>query len=92
MDYTTKYAANILVGNEWISIALFSSSVQIQSMKDFVLSEAYCAKAENAQIIDMETGEIIYDYLDEVENSDEPAESDLEMGFNPYLGTYDFDC
>lgn len=92
MDYTTKYAANILVDNEWISIALFSSFVQIQSMKDFAFSEAYRAKAENAQIIDMETGEVIYDYLDEAENANEPAESDLEMGFNPYLGTYDFDC
>ena len=40
-----------------------------------------------------------YDYRDEMPEDDdedgipdEPCMDDLEMGFNPYIGTYDYDC
>lgn len=40
-----------------------------------------------------------YEYEDEYDDDDEdeeaedyPEPDDLEMGFNPYMGCYDFDC
>lgn len=31
-------------------------------------------------------------HMDEVEDTAEPTEPDNEIGYNPYMGCYDFDC
>lgn len=42
-------------------------------------------------VIDMTTGEILLHFEDDDPNP-EPDDCDFEMGFNPYLGTFDWDC
>lgn len=36
--------------------------------------------------------QFIEDDDDEDDDYDEPYQDDLEMGFNPYMGCYDYDC
>ena len=57
---------------------------------------------EDAVITDMDTGEILWQCCDddgwnrwETESSGDDwdiDEADLEMGYNPYEGCYDYDC
>ena len=75
----------------WETIALFSDEALASSMIAF--AQVQMERSEifyhNATIKHLGTGEVVWEYFEGFE-FDEPA--DLEMGFNPYEGCYDFDC
>lgn len=75
----------------WETIALFSDEALASSMIAFaqVQMERSEILYHNAIIKHLGTGEVVWKYFEGFE-FDEPA--DLEMGFNPYEGCYDFDC
>ena len=75
----------------WETIALFSDEALASSMIAFaqVQMERSEILYHNAIIKHLDTGKIVWEYFEGFE-FDEPA--DLEMGFNPYEGCYDFDC
>lgn len=78
-------------GSEGECIALFSCDVPFETMKDFVDSlwtETY-EDVRWLDILDMETGEVIYNR----DNWDyEVDDCDNDCGFDPYMGCYTDDC
>ena len=92
----TKYNVEILVNNEWTPVALFSDNVPEIAMKRFANTMFdEIDDCENVLITDMEAQSVIWEYYDdeiEEEYEGDIDEADLEMGFNPYLGGYDYDC
>ena len=75
----------------WETIALFSDEALASSMIEFAKTQFECAETPylNITIEHLKTGDVVWEYFEGFE-FDEPA--DLEMGFNPYEGCYDFDC
>lgn len=70
---------------------------------DFIAREAeweYACELEAEAVADIEWDEDDYedwhDDCDDGEDAEEPLwwdePADLEMGFNPYIGCYDYDC
>lgn len=86
----TKYSAQWSKDGNTESIALFSDAVPREVMVDFIDSLwANCADDIcYCNVIDMDTGEIIYDR----DSWDEPDNCDDDCGFDPYLGCYTDDC
>lgn len=79
------------VGDEGECIALLSADIPFETMKDFVDSLWVHAWEEIRwiDILDMETGEVIYDR----DNWDNTADDcDNDCGFDPYLGCFTDDC
>lgn len=46
----------------------------------------------SVDIVDMTTGEILIHFEDEDEPVEEYDDCDYEMGYNPYMGCFDWDC
>lgn len=93
---STRYSVSIYRDGEEESIALFSDKASISAMIMFADSQFDCGNsltcpADNIRIIDMETGEVIFDWQDE-HSWDEPDWIDDDMGFDPYLGCFTDDC
>ena len=56
----------------------------------------FCGRANEVAVnevdyLDWQDGALVEDEEDP-EDWDEPSDYDLEVGFNPYEGCYDFDC
>jgi hypothetical protein len=47
--------------------------------------------ADNIRVLNMETGEVIFDWDDEHSSWDDWGYNE-DMGFDPYLGCYTDDC
>lgn len=89
----TKYVVSIIhKDNSHESLALFDSKCSIESMIDFGRAVAVDPSlgAKDAYVMDMDTGEILWNIEDEDEYY--PDDWDDEVGFNPYEGCYDYDC
>lgn len=89
----TKYCCKVERNNETESVALFSDTIPTSAM--YVFADA-CVDDEtifNAKIIDLDTGEVLYDVQDEKSYAEIEREGMYdEIGYNPYMGCYDFDC
>ena len=94
MQNTTKYSVNAYTnGNKaYTPVMLASSHLSYAEMAGIAqtLLEV-CEFADRIEVFDLDTGEIVVD-LSADDDDYEPSDGDLEMGFNPYLGGYDFDC
>ena len=98
----TKYNVAILVNDEWDSVGLFSDAVPMRAMIRFancLLDEM--EDCEDVAITDMDTGNFVaicdedgwnWQETESSEDDWDIDEASLEMGFNPYLGDYDYDC
>ena len=94
---STRYSVEILINGNWEGIALFSDKASLSAMEMFADQQFDCGNSltcpcDNICIVDMETGEIVFDWNDEHGWDDEYAEVDSEVGFDPYLGCYTDDC
>ena len=63
----TRYAIDIFYNNEWNPIALFSDKVSIEAMVAFAGEQlnngnSLTTPANNIRIIDLMTGEMIWDW------------------------------
>ena len=63
----TRYAVDIFYNNEWNPIALFSDEVSIEAMvafagEQFNSGNSLTTPANNIRIIDLMTGEMIWDW------------------------------
>ena len=90
----TKYSFDVLDAEtrEWTSVALASDIIPEEPLVDMAL--ALWDNVEGAAdlaIVDMDTGEIIWNAADAQEYECEEPDYD-ECGFNPYMGCYDYDC
>ncbi len=94
MKITTKYCCQVdraEGGSE--SIALFSSDAFQGAMYAFADACLEDERNTNARIVDLDNGEVIYDVQDERAYAEAEREGMYdEMGYNPYMGCYDFDC
>ena len=91
----TKFCASeITFDNVENPLALFSDDASCNAMEEFCYNHLiYSSTAKKVILTDLDSGKVVYDAChDEMDSDffDEPA--DLEMGFNPYEGCYDFDC
>lgn len=71
--------------------------VPLDVATNFALHIGDYTDAQNVAIIDENTGEVLWDYAEHIklpieDYFPEPFYADDEMGFNPYIGGYDFDC
>ena len=98
----TRYSVDVYAKESWESIALFSDAVCFSAMVDFCVSQfangnSLTLPAKDIAIIDLSTGEVIWDWGDECQTDsepwdDEPMNIDDDCGFDPYLGCYTDDC
>ena len=58
---------------------------------DFIQNIWEDDRGMTADVVDMTTGEILLHFEDE-DPDPEVDDCDFEMGFNPYLGLFDWDC
>lgn len=88
--YSARWCKTSRDGSEGECLALFSSDVPFETLKDFVDS-LWTQEWEETRwidILDMETGEIIYqrDNWDSFDDCDDSGYEDC--GFDPYMGCY----
>lgn len=85
------FSVKITCGSE--SIEVMVDGVEA-SWDVYEKAVSFCEMTDSkCDLVDAQTGEVIDWYDPEEEDEDYfPEDSDLEMGFNPYLGAYDFDC
>ena len=89
----TKYSVRGLRNSEWVGIALLSDEIKVEENLYYVgmsLLDACPPEIENVQIVNMDTGEILWDADENVDYGDDDCDND--MGFDPYLGCYTDDC
>ena len=95
----TKYSCDIHTEKGWESIALFDERASLAAMTAFALEQYDCgnsleAPCDAVNVIDMDTGEILWDsysYFHDVDDF-EPADIDSDFGFDPYEGCFTYDC
>ena len=88
-----NYTVYARIDSEWRKVAQFAGRVSLEATVEFCRSLAHFdEQVENVRVYDADDDEVFDLVFDDEEDNSEPSESDLEMGFNPYLGTYDFDC
>lgn len=93
----TKYCVNVYQNENWESIALFSDKVSLDAMIEFAIVQfengnSLLTPGANIAVIDLDTGEVLWNWLD-AENEDfEPNWIDDDCGFDPYLGCFTDDC
>lgn len=89
----TKYYCEAERNNETESVALFSDTIPTSTMYAFADACVDDETIFNAKIIDLDTGEVLYDVQDEKSYAEMEREGMYdEIGYNPYMGCYDFDC
>ncbi len=79
----TKYACEIRTENGWETVALFSDKVSITAMIDFALSQYNCGNSletpyDAINIIDMNTGGILWDSWSHFHNVDDFEHADID--------------
>ena len=87
----TKYSMSVRIDNNWEPVALFSDTIPVSTLQE--MGKALWEKMstiDDVYVLDMDTGEILWNGAD-AQEYEEPA-YDLDCGFNPYSGCYDFDC
>ena len=95
---STRYSVEIVANGKSESIALFSDKASLSAMIAFADQQYDCGNSltcpcDDICIVDMETGEIVFDWNDEHSWDDnEPSWIDDDCGFDPYLGCYTDDC
>lgn len=89
----TKYYCEVERNNETESVALFSDTIPTSTMYAFADACVDDETIFNAKIIDLDTGEVLYDVQEENSYAEMEREGMYdEIGYNPYMGCYDFDC
>lgn len=87
-------ASEITFDDTEVQLALFSDDASCNAMEDFCNSHlAYSLTAKKVILTDLDLGIDVYKVChdeEDFEDFDEPA--DLEMGFDPYIGGYSYDC
>lgn len=91
----TKFCASeITFDDVKIPLALFSDDASCNAMEEFCDSHlTYSSTAKKVILTNLDSGVVVYDVCHNVEDSEffeEPL--DLEMGFDPYIGGYSYDC
>lgn len=92
----TNFSIQIVTANGWEVFSYFSVndySVGIPFADSLWYTPVI--DCDNVVIINEQTGEILWDKLDELYKNIDIEESnwiDDDCGFDPYLGCYDFDC
>lgn len=96
---STRYSVDVFYNGEWNPIAIFSNEASPVAIEAFCLEQfdngnSLLAPAENIRAVDLDTGEVIFDWQEQVPAvyNDEPADIDDDCGFDPYLGCYTEDC
>ena len=93
MKNTTKYSFTAYTADGKGYPVLLASSLlsyeQIADTAEILLRDSEIAV--RIKVVNLDNGEVVVD-LSRDDDDDEPSDDDLEMGFNPYLGGYDFDC
>ena len=101
-----KYNVMVFRCGDWETIAEFDERVELDSIQNFCVSQFDCGNSlalpcEDIVIVNALTGEILWDYEYDFDSDDDDDEfydeydideADLEIGYNPYLGGYDYDC
>lgn len=92
----TNFSIQIATAHGWEVFSYFYANDYSEGIP-FADSVWYCpaVDCDNVVIIDEQTGEILWDKLDELYKNIDIEESewiDDDCGFDPYLGCYDFDC
>ena len=91
----TRYAVDIFYNNEWNPIALFSDEVSLDAMvafagEQFNNGNSLTTPADNIRIIDMTTGEILWDW--ESGTQTEPSafilEAKSDEAFDAFLSAF----
>ena len=90
----TKYSVSIRIDNKWKLVALISDTLPISIAKELGKTLwKNMANADDICVIDMDTGEFVWDrWINTQKYEDFEPSYDLDCGFNPYSGSYDFDC
>ena len=95
----TKYSVSVFDGKSWEGIALFADRVDFDAMVNFCVEQfqngnSITTPAENIHIADLETGEILWDWRQDFDPRNDPADWDYneDCGFDPYMGCYTDDC
>ena len=84
----TMYCCKVLHKGEEKSFALFSDETPTSAMYAFA-DKCVDEGADNAKIIHLDNGVVLYDVQEDLHFD---LGVDDEMGYNPYMGCYDFDC
>lgn len=90
----TKYSLDVFdtETGEWTSVALFSDIVPVDVLAD--MGRTLWNDVEGAgdvAAIDIDTGEVVWCHTDDTWQ-DEPAWIDDDCGFDPYEGSFTYDC
>lgn len=93
----TKYSVDVFVNGNWETIGLFSDNVSLSAMTAFAMEQfqngnSVDCPAEDIAVIDMDTGEVLWDWDEDCwETVDIPDDVD-ESNYDPYMGCdfYDY--
>ena len=85
-----NYTVYARIDSEWRKVAQFSGRVSLEATVEFCRSLAHFdEQVENVRVYDADDDEVFDLVFDDEEDNSDSSEADLEMGFNPYLGTYE---
>lgn len=82
-------SGEFMVCNQGEDVATFKV---LDEAVDYVQENWVEGNGDEVDVIDATTGEILLHFTDDVDFQDDEPDFDLELGFNPYIGDYDWDC
>lgn len=82
-------SGEFMVCNQGKDVATFKV---LDEAVDYVQENWVEGNGDEVDVIDATTGEILLHFTDDVNFQDDEPDFDLELGFNPYIGDYDWDC
>lgn len=82
-------SGEFMVCNQSEDVATFKV---LDEAVDYVQESWVEGNGDEVDVIDATTGEILLHFTDDVDFQDDEPDFDLELGFNPYIGDYDWDC
>ena len=90
----TRYSVSVINGWSSEGIALFADTADLDAMIDFCVKQfiSHNSPIENITIVDLETGELLWNYADTLYQPAEPQDIDSDCGFDPYLGYFTDNC
>lgn len=84
-----RMSGEFMVCNQGEDVATFKV---LDEAVDYVQENWVEGNGDEVDVIDATTGEILLHFTDDVDFQDDEPDFDLELGFNPYIGDYDWDC
>ena len=89
----TKYSINTYNDGEWTGVALFADTIDARIIIDTAVSIYATDDYADVAVIDMDTGEVLWNGVDAEEYDDDPDWGfNEDEGFDPYMGCYTDDC